>query len=304
MFVAAPVSSSPSGAPASEPPVVQMEAPRIRSMLEHAWAAESGSGQQRNAHLAAYLYCQAARSGSAEGHYRAGRLLAAAAAEDEHRAAAFFFATAVELGHGRAVGALDELVRQGGPAKLAEPGCFRGEPYHPPPTAIARAEEPARAGEAQAKTTSLFDLDAYVATLKPERQRVAALVSRYARDFGIDRRLALAIASVESNFDPMARSPKNARGVMQLIPETAKRFKVGNPYDAVESIRGGLAYLRWLSDYFAGDLVRVIAAYNAGEGAVTRHDGIPPYDETRIYVRRVIELAGIPARRPVRTTQD
>jgi hypothetical protein len=291
---------SPAAAAATEPPAARMEAPRVRSMLEHAWAAESGVGQQRNADLAVYLYCQAARSGSAEGHYRAGRVLAAGSGED-HRAAAFFLATAVELGHGRAIDALESLLRQRGPVMHHVPGCFRGDPYDPPAAAVASVEEPAAPERGPGKSVGrLFDLDAYVASLRPERRRVAALVLQHAQEFGIDRRLALAIASVESNFDPLATSPKNARGVMQLIPETAKRFKVSNPYDPVESIRGGLAYLRWLSDYFAGDMVRVVAAYNAGEGAVNRHNGVPPYEETRLYVRRVIELAGIPLRRPVR----
>ena len=280
-----------------EPPVAHLEAPRVRATLEHAWAAESGAGQRRNAHLAAYLYCQAARSGSAEGHYRAGRLLAGQAEGEDLRAAAFFLAAAVELGHARAIDALEQLVRTSGPVPLAAPGCFKGEPYDPPASELASVPGATVDVSGLGRTGSrLFDLDTYVASLNPERQRVAALVSRHARDFGVDPRLALAIASVESNFDPQATSPKNARGVMQLIPETARRFKVVNPYDAVQSIRGGLAYLRWLSDYFAGDLVRVVAAYNAGEGAVTRYNGVPPYEETRIYVRRVIELTGIPAR--------
>jgi soluble lytic murein transglycosylase-like protein len=80
---------------------------------------------------------------------------------------------------------------------------------------------------------------------------------------------------------------------MQLIPETALRFKVKNPFNAEQNIRGGLAYLRWLKVYFRGDMVRVIAAYNAGEKAVDKYQGIPPYYETQVYVRRVLYFAGM-----------
>ena len=122
---------------------------------------------------------------------------------------------------------------------------------------------------------------------------MAALVVRLAREYDVDPRLAQAIAGVESNFDRLAQSPKNARGVMQLIPETAARFNVRDPLDAEDNIRGGLAYLRWLHRYFKGDLVRVVAAYNAGEGAVQRYGGVPPYFETRAYVGRVLTMAGM-----------
>ena len=79
---------------------------------------------------------------------------------------------------------------------------------------------------------------------------------------------------------------------MQLIPETADRFRVKDPYDAKQNLRGGLAYLRWLLAYFQGDLSLVAAAYNAGEGAVNRHHGVPPYAETRNYVSRVLATVG------------
>ena len=104
--------------------------------------------------------------------------------------------------------------------------------------------------------------------------------------------LALAIMEAESNFDIVARSPKNAQGLMQLIPATAARFNVRNPWDPAQNIRGGLAYLRWLLAYFEGDLTLVAAAYNAGEGTVERYRGVPPYAETRAYVRRIVTSVG------------
>jgi len=118
------------------------------------------------------------------------------------------------------------------------------------------------------------------------------LVRRLAPQYQVPPQLALAIIDVESNFNVAALSPKNAMGLMQLIPQTAKRFGVRNAFDAQQNIRGGLAYLRWLLAYFEGNVALVAAAYNAGEGAVDRHRGVPPFDETREYVRRVMARVG------------
>ena len=98
--------------------------------------------------------------------------------------------------------------------------------------------------------------------------------------------------ATESNFNPLAVSPKNAQGLMQLIPSTASRFGVTNIKDPVENIKGGMAYLRWLLAYFEGDVALTLAAYNAGEGAVERYQGIPPYAETRHYVARILSMLG------------
>ena len=100
----------------------------------------------------------------------------------------------------------------------------------------------------------------------------------------------MAIIRAESNFNPAALSPKNAQGLMQLIPETAERFNVKKPFDPEQNIRGGLSYLRWLLAYFQGNITLVAAAYNAGEGAVNRYAGIPPYVETQGYVRRIRDI--------------
>ena len=79
---------------------------------------------------------------------------------------------------------------------------------------------------------------------------------------------------------------------MQLIPETAARFRVKNPFDPAQNIRGGVAYLRWLLAYFEGDVALVAAAYNAGERTVERYRGVPPYSETRAYVQRILSAVG------------
>jgi len=285
---------------ALEAPQADLEPPRIRSLLEHGWATESGQGQKRNRHLAASLYCQAARLGSAEGHYRAGNILAAAGDANLGRAMSFY-TTAGQLGHEAAAVVLEKILAIGGEIRQVVPECLTGDPFgHALIFAEDLEEARQKLADMQKKeeqdledALAVFDLDAYLSSFKPEKARIASLVARYAPDFGIEPRLALAIASVESNFDPAAVSPRNAHGVMQLIPDTARRFNVKNLHDPVESIRGGLAYLRWLTNYFSGDVVRVIAAYNAGEGAVDRYSGLPPYEETRMYVRRVLDLAGL-----------
>jgi soluble lytic murein transglycosylase-like protein len=122
--------------------------------------------------------------------------------------------------------------------------------------------------------------------------QIEKLVRRLAPQFRVDPQLVLTVIAVESNFDSYAVSRSAAMGLMQLIPQTARRFGVRNAFDAQQNIRGGLAYLRWLLAYYEGDVSLVAAAYNAGEGAVDRHRGIPPFEETREYVRRVVERFG------------
>ncbi len=129
----------------------------------------------------------------------------------------------------------------------------------------------------------------YVEDMGPEQ--IADMVKAIAREFRVDPNLALAFIQVESNFDVTAKSHKNAQGLMQLIPATAARFKVTHPFDPVQNIRGGLAYLRWLLAYFEGDVALVAAAYNAGEGAVNRHRGVPPYIETLGYVSKILKAS-------------
>lgn len=114
-------------------------------------------------------------------------------------------------------------------------------------------------------------------------------IATSAESHRVDPVLVTAVIRIESNFDRWALSPKGACGLMQLIPATADRFGVEDVWDAEANIEGGVRYLRWLTDEFAGDTELVLAAYNAGEGAVRRYGGIPPYPETRNYVRKVME---------------
>jgi len=116
-------------------------------------------------------------------------------------------------------------------------------------------------------------------------------VARAAREFGVEEAIVRAIMHAESAFNPNALSRAGAQGLMQLMPATAARFGVVNAFDPEQNIRGGVEYLAWLLKRFNGDLTLAAAGYNAGEGAVQRHGGVPPYAETQRYVVRVGTLA-------------
>ncbi len=116
-------------------------------------------------------------------------------------------------------------------------------------------------------------------------------IAAAARDFGVDEAVVRAIIHAESAFRPNALSRVGAQGLMQLMPATARRFGVSDAFDAAQNIRGGVQYLSWLLKRFNGDLTLAAAGYNAGEGAVDKYKGVPPYNETRRYVQRVGVLA-------------
>jgi len=115
------------------------------------------------------------------------------------------------------------------------------------------------------------------------------IISGAAERNGISSALIAAVIAVESAGREKAVSHKGAQGLMQLIPATARRFGVSNSFDPAQNIGGGAAYLRWLLDRFGDDVLLALAGYNAGEGAVEKHGGVPPYRETRDYVVKVID---------------
>jgi soluble lytic murein transglycosylase-like protein len=126
-----------------------------------------------------------------------------------------------------------------------------------------------------------------VSTPPPE---ISHLVEQTANRFQVDPQLVHAIIKVESEYDPKAVSRKGAMGLMQLVPETAQRLGVENPFNPKENIEGGVSYLKYLLNLYGGDLSLSLAAYNAGEGAVQRFGGIPSFGETKAYVRKVTNI--------------
>ena len=228
----------------------ELEAPRAVAALEQGLAAEMGVGIRRNAPLAIRLYCDAAITGSAEGFFRIGRILARGPVHLRNPALAnAYLAQAVQLGHHGAIDYFDESV----PFAPLDGACSKLE--------VAEIAEP-------------FDLDGYLAGLSPTRRRVANLIRHHAKRSGVDVRIALAVAMAESNLDAQAVSPKNAQGVMQLIPATQERFGVADAFDPESNIRGGLAYLRWLKARFDADWALVLAAeYGRQFGLFEAHHG-------------------------------
>src|SRR5882757_1030712 len=129
------------------------------------------------------------------------------------------------------------------------------------------------------------DIQALAPVAAPD-SAVRTLVEETAKTFDVNPALVDSVIQVESNYNPNAVSPKGAQGLMQLMPATARRFGVKNSFDAKQNIEGGVRYLKFLQTTFKDDRL-AIAAYNAGEGAVTKYGNVPPYPETMNYVAKV-----------------
>ena len=266
----------PSTPPPERGPVVPAQVERWRS---EARVLEYGEGQERDPVRAAQLYCRAARYGDAESQYNLGWMLTnSRGIQRDEAQAAHLFAAAAEQGMKQAQ---NILARMGTP-RGAPPDCLRppDEDLAPPP--VLAAAPTARRAAPPAPP--------------PPPANAPEVIVRFVRllapDYQLDPHLVLAFIATESNFDPNALSPKGATGLMQLMPDTAARFGVRNIKDPAQNLRGGMAYLRWLMAYFEGDVRLVSAAYNAGERAVERYLGVPPYAETRMYVLKIRAAAG------------
>lgn len=129
---------------------------------------------------------------------------------------------------------------------------------------------------------------------KPQRspEQVDTAIEQAAARHHVDPNLVRAIVKVESNFNPRAISRKGAMGLMQLMPGTARELAVSNPFDPQQNVDAGVRHLKGLLDSYGGDLSKSLAAYNAGQKAVARNNGVPPYAETRDYVKRITQLYG------------
>ena len=149
------------------------------------------------------------------------------------------------------------------------------------------ADDPARATAAAAIANDLRPNEQW----RKAAGKYADVIAEAADRHVLDRALLAAVAKVESNFNPYAISPKGACGLLQLMPGTVKRFGVKNVFDVAQNVDAGARYLKWLIDRFEGRVDLALAGYNAGEGAVARHGGIPPYAETEWYVLKVLDRA-------------
>ena len=248
-----------------------------RAQTELAVAYEHAEGVPRDIQKANALYCLAAKQGYAEAQFKLGWLYAnGRGVPRDDGVAAALFEMAADQGHEHATKLL-KYIRAQPDTQL--PLCLLPDP----PLALADEDSDdtvdlAPAGNSGGERSEIEPA---------ERSEIEQLVFRLAPQYTVDPKFALAVISVESAFNPGAVSPKNAQGLMQLIPETAERFGVKGVFNPTENIKGGLAYLRWLLAFFRGNVALVAAAYNAGERAVEKYRGIPPYAETRRYVRKI-----------------
>ncbi|MFB2872862.1 lytic transglycosylase domain-containing protein [Aeromonas jandaei] len=247
------------------------QAPRAMTALRQGQAAQNSGNLQK----AIALYCVAASTGNPEGYFRIGRLLATGPASVRSaKMANSYLAMAMRLGNQQASRYYNPRVGNAPMGDQCGVGMRGGQ------------------GSYFALPSTPFNVEAYLARQSPGKQKLATMLRHAAKRHQVDVRLVLAIAIAESNLESRAVSAKNAQGVMQLIPETQQRFGVTQPFDPAQNIKGGVSYLKWLDRRFDGDWVLISAAYNAGEKAVERYGGIPPYDETREYVKRVLYFAG------------
>lgn len=230
-------------------------------LMAEARQYEHGEGVVRDQEKAVDLYCQAARQGVAEGQYALGWMYAnGRGVERDDRIAAKLFEMAASQAYPQAQKML-QLISLSADADVVLPECLKAS--------IDVFED---------SWTGKYHVD----------QSVLMLVEKLAPQYELDPGLVLAVISIESGFNARAVSHKNAQGLMQLIPATAERFQVKNIFDPEENIKGGMAYLRWLLAFFRGDVALTVAAYNAGEGAVEKYGGIPPYPETVKYVDKIM----------------
>lgn len=248
-------SARPSGSAIAAHPATGSARPGAES-FELALRYEHGEGVAQNYGQALLLYCDAARRGESRAFFNLGWMfLHGRGVPHDEAIAVAWLRKAADRGTVQAINILRLLPSQAPSLASGCPAIFAG---------------PAKPIAAPAK--------------------IRDLVARTAHEIGIDPQLVMAVIAVESAFNPHAVSPKNAQGLMQLMPETAARYGVRDPFDMTENVRGGTTYLRELLQRFDGDLVLALAAYNAGEGAILSNGGVPPYRETKDYIERVTRL--------------
>ncbi len=267
--------------------------PDTRRLTDLASRYENGKGSMRRDYgRARQLYCAAARLGHGPAQVRLAWMYAygVGVPQDRELAGAWLRVAAAKGDSD----ALKFLAFLGYPPRGRQPRCTylsRFDRYAVATIPPARPEGSSAAVEG-VSAIGAAEKSIVGSEVDPTRQQIEEWVRRLAPRYGLDAELVLAVIGVESNFNPRARSPKNAWGLMQLIPDTAARFGVRDSTHPIQNLHGGMSYLRWLLAYFRGDLQLALAGYNAGEGAVEKHRGVPPYQETKTYVRKVIRAYG------------
>jgi hypothetical protein len=257
---------------------------KVSPAIQTEWGIryEHGEGVPQNYQRAIILYCAAAERHYGLAQYQLGWLYANGRGvnRDDAMAAAWFRLAAAK---GDAY-AQRMLAQVNDPTQIKQPGGCPVAPKLNLPRPLHRSN---------------FNL---VWKNDPGRQRIVAWVNQLAPNYQLDPNLVLALIAAESAFQIEARSPKNALGLMQLLPTTAERFGVQDPMDPIQNLHGGMAYLRWLLAFFQGDVRLALAGYNAGEQTVLKYRGIPPYAETQSYVERITRLYGHVTHPPVGLT--
>jgi soluble lytic murein transglycosylase-like protein len=254
-----------------------------QALLELGKRYQYGVGAPQDLDRAIQLFCQAADLGNTDAAYQLGWIYSTGRAGkvDEILAAQWFRAAAAKneraKEHMHRLGADNIALPAGTACVMREAMVARAIPR------TTKATETASAKNAPSPAIAVHEVG---------RRDIEALIRTLAPSYRLDPELVLAMVEVESNFNPRAVSSKNAQGLMQLVPETAQRFGVHNVWDPVDNLRGGMSYMRWLLDYFNGDLTLALAGYNAGEKAVDRYGGIPPFAETQNYVEQVTGKLG------------
>jgi len=233
---------------------------------------EHGEGVDQDFDKAVKLYCAAANQGNALAQYQLGWMYAngRGVTRDDGLAAAWF-------------------------RKAASQGDRFAERM------LAQVDDPKQPKKAACVLTEgqRFTVARQVAGPTPAQHEIVNWINTLAPEFGLDPKLVMAVVAMESGYRADALSPKNAQGLMQLLPATAERFQVRDVWDPQQNLRGGMAYLRWLLAYFGGNLQWALAAYNAGERAVEQYRGIPPYPETQNYVATILTSYGSDTHPPV-----
>ena len=266
---------------------VLLEQPDPARLMTLASSYENAEGVPRDYARARQLYCAAARLDHVPAQVRLAWMYANGVGTPQDRdLAGAWLRVAAASGDMQARNFLAYLDY---PPRGREPRCTYESRFDEYAIASITAPDAARRADASRPAWPALSDDAAGA---PTRQQIERWVRQLAPDYGLDPTLVLAIIRVESNFNPRAVSHRNAWGLMQLIPDTASRFGVEDITHPVQNLHGGMAYLRWLLAYFRGDLRLALAGYNAGEGAVEKYRGIPPYRETRHYVRKVMRSYG------------